>query len=339
MTAAMRPAGPGARSERRSTSSTCCARMLLHPPVRGEGRRAVQRRQDPRLSAPVHRRGGRGGRRHAGADARGQRRRHLPRARPRAGARACPPAPSWPRCTARPTAAAAAGAARCTCSTSRPPLLRRLRHRRRRAADRRGAGPRRPAAAAPPGHRLLLRRRRRRRRRVPRVAQPRGALEAAGALPVREQPVRHGHRARPPPGADRHRPQGGGVRRGRPSAVDGMDVLAVEAAARRAAEPVRRDGRPFLLELRTYRFRAHSMYDPDLYRTKEEVERWKQRDPIALLRARLEAAGRALAAERLAALEREVDAEVAAAVADAEAGAARAGRATCSRTSTRRRSP
>jgi TPP-dependent pyruvate/acetoin dehydrogenase alpha subunit len=99
-----------------------------------------------------------------------------------------------------------------------------------------------------------------------------------------------------------------------------MDVLAVEAAARKAAEAVRRDGRPFLLELRTYRFRAHSMYDADLYRSREEIERWKARDPIALLRTRLEAAG-ALSAEGLAALEREVEAEIAAAVAEAEAGA------------------
>ena len=103
------------------------------------------------------------------------------------------------------------------------------------------------------------------------------------------------------------------------SAVDGMDVLAVEEAARRAADQVRREGRPYLLELRTYRFRAHSMYDPDLYRTAEEIEHWKERDPVVLLRRRLESAG-ALTADRLAAIEREVGAEVAAAVATAEAG-------------------
>ena len=103
------------------------------------------------------------------------------------------------------------------------------------------------------------------------------------------------------------------------AAVDGMDVLAVEAAARRAAEAVRRDGRPYLLELRTYRFRAHSMYDPDLYRSKDEIAAWKQRDPIRLLRARLEAQG-LLAAETLGRLEAEADAEVAGAVAEAEAG-------------------
>ena len=63
--------------------------------------------------------------------------------------------------------------------------------------------------------------------------------------------------------------------------VDGMDVLAVEDAARKAAAEVRDGSRPCFLELRTYRFRAHSMYDPDLYRTKEEIERWKQHDPIS----------------------------------------------------------
>ena len=63
-------------------------------------------------------------------------------------------------------------------------------------------------------------------------------------------------------------------------AVDGMDVIAVEHAARRGAEAVRAGGGPHFLELRTYRFRAHSMYDPDRYRDKSEVERWKTRDPI-----------------------------------------------------------
>ncbi len=62
--------------------------------------------------------------------------------------------------------------------------------------------------------------------------------------------------------------------------VDGMDVLAVEEATRRAATAVRAGGGPHFLEYRTYRFRAHSMYDPELYRAKQEVEVWKKRDPI-----------------------------------------------------------
>ncbi len=64
--------------------------------------------------------------------------------------------------------------------------------------------------------------------------------------------------------------------------VDGMDVVACEGAARRAAEAVRSGAGPHFLEFRTYRFRAHSMFDPQLYRDKGEVEQWKKRDPIVL---------------------------------------------------------
>jgi pyruvate dehydrogenase E1 component alpha subunit len=73
--------------------------------------------------------------------------------------------------------------------------------------------------------------------------------------------------------------------------VDGMDVLAVEAAAGRAAGRVRSGEGPFLFEARCYRFRAHSAYDPELYRSKEEVERWKKRDPIPALVEVLRGAG------------------------------------------------
>ena len=61
--------------------------------------------------------------------------------------------------------------------------------------------------------------------------------------------------------------------------VDGMDVLAVSEAARLAIAAVR-EGRPYLLECRTYRFRPHSMFDAELYRSKDEVAEWKKRDPI-----------------------------------------------------------
>ncbi|MFF3517910.1 pyruvate dehydrogenase (acetyl-transferring) E1 component subunit alpha [Streptomyces sp. NPDC002573] len=70
-------------------------------------------------------------------------------------------------------------------------------------------------------------------------------------------------------------------------AVDGMDVEAVEQAARRAAEGIRAGTGPHFLELRTYRFRAHSMYDPDRYRDKAEIEQWKARDPINQLMDRM----------------------------------------------------
>jgi len=101
-------------------------------------------------------------------------------------------------------------------------------------------------------------------------------------------------------------------------AVDGMDVLAVADAARRAVSQVRATGRPFLLEARTYRFRAHSMYDPELYRAKEEVEEWKRRDPIPALADRLTAEDALTAAEREG-MTAAVETEVAAAVAAAEA--------------------
>jgi pyruvate dehydrogenase E1 component alpha subunit len=101
--------------------------------------------------------------------------------------------------------------------------------------------------------------------------------------------------------------------------VDGMDVLAVEEAAARLARWVRAGEGPQFLELRTYRFRAHSMADPDLYRTKEEIARWQLRDPVATFIERLQAEG-LLAEADLDALEAEVAAEIAEAVAVAESG-------------------
>jgi pyruvate dehydrogenase E1 component alpha subunit len=101
--------------------------------------------------------------------------------------------------------------------------------------------------------------------------------------------------------------------------VDGMDVLAVEEAARKAIESVRSGGGPHFLELRTFRFRAHSMFDPELYRSKEEVEIWKERDPIELFKSQLVADG-ALSEDDWAGLEKEVAEEIERAVEFAEAG-------------------
>jgi pyruvate dehydrogenase E1 component alpha subunit len=101
--------------------------------------------------------------------------------------------------------------------------------------------------------------------------------------------------------------------------VDGMDVLAVEDAARRAVTEIRGGGGPVFLELRTYRFRAHSMYDPERYRGKDEVEEWKHRDPIVLLTQRLRDDG-LLADDDVAAIEQDVTAVVDDAIAAAEAG-------------------
>jgi pyruvate dehydrogenase E1 component alpha subunit len=98
-------------------------------------------------------------------------------------------------------------------------------------------------------------------------------------------------------------------------AVDGMDPLAVEAATRRAVEAVRSGGGPQLVEFKTYRFRAHSMADPDLYRTKDEIEEWRKRDPIELF-----VASQAIDEGAVAELDSAVAAELEAAVAEAEAG-------------------
>jgi len=62
--------------------------------------------------------------------------------------------------------------------------------------------------------------------------------------------------------------------------VDGMDVLAVRAATERAVARARKDGSPSLLEVRTYRFMGHSMSDPGHYRTRAEIERYQERDPV-----------------------------------------------------------
>lgn len=99
--------------------------------------------------------------------------------------------------------------------------------------------------------------------------------------------------------------------------VDGMDLLAVQDAVGQAASEVRGTGTPRFLELLTYRFRAHSMYDPDLYRSKTEIERWKKRDPILLFEAVLKE--RALLQEGdLETIERAVDTEIAEAIRFAE---------------------
>jgi pyruvate dehydrogenase E1 component alpha subunit len=101
--------------------------------------------------------------------------------------------------------------------------------------------------------------------------------------------------------------------------VDGMDVLAVSEAAREASEAVREGGGPHFLEMRTYRFRSHSMYDPDRYRDKSEIERWKQRDPIVTLTNELTSSG-VLVNAQLERMESDVAAEVQDAVDYAAAG-------------------
>ncbi len=105
----------------------------------------------------------------------------------------------------------------------------------------------------------------------------------------------------------------------RGESVDGMDVVAVAKATREAVEFVRRGEGPMFLEFRTYRFRAHSMFDPELYRSKGEVEKWKRHCPIDVFQRCVEQAC-LLDASARDEIEREVAAEIDEAVAFAEAG-------------------
>lgn len=106
----------------------------------------------------------------------------------------------------------------------------------------------------------------------------------------------------------------------RAESVDGMDVLAVEAMARELVDFVRAQRVPAFLEARTYRLRAHSMYDPQLYRSKEEVKSWEERGPLITLTRRLKDM-RLMSEEDFLALQQAANAEVDDAVQFAEQAA------------------
>ena len=100
--------------------------------------------------------------------------------------------------------------------------------------------------------------------------------------------------------------------------VDGMDFFAVEKAVKEAADLIRKGGGPMLLEVKTYRFRGHSMSDPAKYRTKEEVDCYKNdRDPINNFK-KIAIEKKYLTEEQIKEIEAKVKAEVAAAVAFAD---------------------
>ena len=99
--------------------------------------------------------------------------------------------------------------------------------------------------------------------------------------------------------------------------VDGMDVLAVETMVSRAVDQIRTGSGPMLLEMRTYRFRAHSMFDPQLYRGKAEVAEWEKKGPIITLTTRLKALS-LMNEDDYQRCERDANAEVDAAVQFAE---------------------
>ena len=221
---------------------------------------------------------------------------------------------------ARPAAAAAA-AARCTSST--PP-------RRFYGGNAIVAGGL-PVAVGlaladqlrgrPARDRVLLRRRRGRRGRVPRVAQPGRAVAPAGALLLREQPLRDGHGAARSEPRDRPRAAARRLRHAGLGASTAWTSLAVRGRGPAGASTTcATAGGPCFLELRTYRFRAHSMYDPDRYRDKAEIERVEGARPDPGARGPARGDGSLTTPTSSGAGAREVATEIAAAVATAEAG-------------------
>lgn len=101
--------------------------------------------------------------------------------------------------------------------------------------------------------------------------------------------------------------------------VDGMDILKVHKAAIAAVNYVREKTRPYFLECKTYRYRAHSMFDPERYREKEEVKEWKKKDPIKTFSEKL-LKEEIISEKELNDLENQVSEEVKAAVRFAEEG-------------------
>ena len=97
--------------------------------------------------------------------------------------------------------------------------------------------------------------------------------------------------------------------------VDGHDIFAVRAAIHTAVRRARDQGLPTLVEAKTYRYRGHSMADPAKYRSEEDVEHWKARDPIKVLGEKLDSFGKKEARESI---DREIENEIADALKFAE---------------------
>ena len=266
-----------------------------HPPLRGEVCRAVHAGQDPRLPAPVHRRGGGGGRGDAGPDAGRRHRLDLPRARPRPGPRDVAPAPIMAEMFGKANG----------CSRGRGGSMHLFDAPRRFYGGNAIVGGGLPIAVGLALADKLQSRRASRpassaTARWPRASSTsRSTWRPCGSSRCCSSARTTCTRWAPPWRGTRPRPTS--PRRPRPTACPArpsMAWMSWPSRRRRArrVETVRGGGGPFLLEARTYRFRAHSMYDAELYRGKEEVEQWKQRDPIAIFDGA--AAGRRLADRR-----------------------------------------
>jgi pyruvate dehydrogenase E1 component alpha subunit len=101
--------------------------------------------------------------------------------------------------------------------------------------------------------------------------------------------------------------------------VDGMDVVAVHEALEKAAEHVRSGKGPYYLEMKTYRYRGHSVSDPAKYRTKEELQHYKDEDPIVKLKHTI-VSDKLASQEELKSIEEKINAEIDEAIEFAENG-------------------
>ena len=113
----------------------------------------------------------------------------------------------------------------------------------------------------------------------------------------------------------RQKAEGYGMKNGQ---VDGMDVMKVYEASKEALDFIRKESQPYLLEIDTYRFRGHSMGDPERYRKAEEVKKWQENDPIGIFNKQL-IEKKIATAKVLDEIEARVEEEVAKAVEFAEA--------------------
>ncbi|HAZ12735.1 MAG: pyruvate dehydrogenase (acetyl-transferring) E1 component subunit alpha [Bdellovibrionales bacterium GWA2_49_15] len=102
--------------------------------------------------------------------------------------------------------------------------------------------------------------------------------------------------------------------------VDGMNIFDVVEKTKQALEYIDRESKPFFLEFQTYRFRPHSMYDPEKYRGKAEVEKWKTRCPIEALEKKMKEQN-ILSDEQLRDMDRQIDQELRDAVIFADSSA------------------
>ena len=258
--------GPGPARRRRHRPRRCgwrCTAAAGDPPVREARLRPVHAaaRQGHEPPRPGH--GGDRGRRSARPCAPTTTPSPPTGATRHTVARGVAPGPISPSCSGGPPGCCGGKGGSMHLTSVEHGMMGSLRHRRRPPAHRQRRGVVGPVARLRPGRRGLLRRRRHQHRRLPRGAELRRRVPAAGGLRVREQPLhgvhrdRRGHRgARTPPPTGR-RPTGC-----EPIIIDGNDADAVYLAAQPAIERARAGGGPSLIEAKTYRHGGHSRADP-----------------------------------------------------------------------------